>query len=195
MQYINDNLKVEGQITQNDGKNVLDTSSVVNNSPTLSYGTTSTIGSVGGTALKVTMPNKPSYNLNEISETNTRFFKKVAPRYDITESNWYSIGTIEDHAIYKIQVNSIWHYTAMTLLNFTVAFGYELQRTKVILHDVYLSKSKAFSKFRLVQIDPRVLRIDVYYTKNLYNEMYACIECCTKGMLGKTKVNTTTTIA
>lgn len=191
MQYINDNLKVEGQITQNDGKNVLDTSNVTAYNPTLSFGSTSTIGSVGGEELKVTMPNKPSYNLDEIPETGTRFFKKVAPKYVYAEPNWYSIGTIAEHATHKIHVHSTWQTTIMTVLDFTVVFGYGLSNTTVILNSILFSV--VFSKFRLVQTTVGTLRIDVYYTRETTNPINVCIESSVNSPL--TNVNTTATIA
>lgn len=57
MQYINDNLKVEGQITQNAGKNVLDTSNVTAYNPTLQFGATTTIAKVGNTNITVAVPS------------------------------------------------------------------------------------------------------------------------------------------
>lgn len=42
------------------------------NNPTLSWGTESTIGTVGGTTLKATMPAKPTYTLDDVTDGSTR---------------------------------------------------------------------------------------------------------------------------
>lgn len=52
---------------------ISDITAVVNSNPTLSWGTTSTVGSVDGTNLQVTMPADPAYVTQTVCTTNGAF--------------------------------------------------------------------------------------------------------------------------
>lgn len=64
-------VQIDGKFYQNTGANaVLDTSDVSNSAPTLAWNTTSTIGTIGGTALTVKLPANPNTDTKVTSSAN-----------------------------------------------------------------------------------------------------------------------------
>ena len=66
------------------------------NNPELSWGTEKTIGTVGGTALKVTMPAKPTYTLDDVGDGSTRKLANYLPLSGGTLSGPLSVTTSDN---------------------------------------------------------------------------------------------------